>query len=80
MTDDGLTVSVKLTPSARRPGIEGVVTEADGQRRLDQTHRQTVRYRRGRVSLAAGAKIRRKRLLIEDDANALARRLSPSAA
>jgi len=97
LTEDGLTVSIKLTPNARRAGIEGLVSEADGtcylavrvtappadgraNAALIKIIAKQCGIASGRVSLAAGAKNRRKRLLIEGDAKALAKKLSPSAA
>ena len=89
---DGVTVAVKVTPRARRPGLDGVAADTDGPRlRIGVTEAaEDGRANRAAcaalaealdvpptsISIATGATNRRKLLLVTGDPARLAPRLA----
>ena len=89
---DGVTVAIKVTPRARRPGLAGVADDTDGPRlRIGVTEAaedgranraacavlaKALDLPASAVSLATGATNRRKLLRVAGDPAALAPRLA----
>jgi hypothetical protein len=89
---DAVAVAVKVQPRARRPGLHGIVPDADGERLAIAVREPAEDGRANRaacaalatsvgvpqsqVDVTAGAASRRKTLLVSGDATAIIARLA----